>query len=62
MPSSYSSAKESAMENRTDTDYSDYCGHPKSKFTGAADAPEPTATRETRELKEEFFRIPGCPY
>jgi hypothetical protein len=38
------------------------CGHPPWKFAGAADAKESTAIRETRELKEEFFRIPECAY
>jgi hypothetical protein len=30
--------------------------------TGAAVAKESTAIRETRELKEEIFRIPLCAY
>ena len=38
------------------------CGHPEWKFAGAADAKESTAIRETRELKEEVFRIPWCAY
>jgi hypothetical protein len=36
--------------------------HPDWKFAGVADAKESTAIRETRELKEEFFRIPECAY
>jgi hypothetical protein len=35
---------------------------PEWKFAAAADAKESTALRETRELKQEFFRIPGCAY
>ena len=35
---------------------------PMPKFAGAADANASTAIRETRELKEAFFRIPECPY
>ena len=31
---------------------------PEWNFAGAADAKESTAIRETRELKQEFFRIP----
>jgi len=35
---------------------------PEGKFAGAADAKESTAIRASRELKEEFFRIPECAY
>ena len=38
------------------------CGHPDWNCAGAADANESTATRATRELKEEFFSIPECAY
>jgi hypothetical protein len=38
------------------------CGHPDWNCASAADAKESTAIRETRELKEEFFRIPECAY
>jgi hypothetical protein len=37
----------------------DACGW---NVAGAADAKESTAIRETRELKEEIFRIPGSVY
>ena len=32
------------------------------RWVGAADATESIAIRETRELKEEIFRIPECAY
>ena len=38
------------------------CGDLGWNVAGAADAKESTAIRETRELKEEFFRIPECAY
>ena len=38
------------------------CGDLGWNVAGAADAKESTAIRETRELKEEFFRIPKCAY